>query len=155
MPAAAKFSADVLAVGTNTSAAVKAKATAVEGQGKDKASLEVTATASGDALAVTAVDTFTYAGGDDGSGAGVEAATSGVALGEDSYATSRTKSFAINTNGADIAFALTRSKASGDVYEDAYASVDPYGDVTGGGGMDVDNSNFSMALSVGVAVDIA
>ena len=155
MPAAAKFKVDALAVGTNTSASVKAKANAAEGRSTDTSSVDVTATASGDALAATAVETFTYAGDDDGSGAGVQTATSGLAVGGDAYSTSTTKSFAISTNGADVAFALTRSRASGDGYEDAYASTDPYGDVTGGGGMDVDNPNFSTALSVGVAVDIA
>jgi hypothetical protein len=53
----------------------------------------------------------------------------------------------------DTATVDATTTASGDTYEDAYASTDAYGDVTAAGGMDTDTQSFSMALSVGVAIE--
>jgi hypothetical protein len=47
------------------------------------------------------------------------------------------------------------STASGDRYEAAYASTGAYGDVTAGQVLETDTAESSLALSVGLAVDIA
>jgi hypothetical protein len=151
----AALHSSVLALGSSTLATMNATVTATDGAHIDTATVNAMATAASDNLAMTTLNSFVY--GDDGSGSGVLASTitEGVAVGEDSYSTSTNQSFAINTEGADVAFGLCTSTASGDDYESAYASTEAYGDISAGGGMDIDTQTFSMALSVGIAVDLA
>jgi hypothetical protein len=151
----ATLNGDALALGTSTRATMDAKVTATDGEHIDTATVDATVTAAGDKLAMTTLESFIYGNDDSGSGVLVSTTTEGVAVGEDSDSTSSTTSFAIVTKGADAGFGLCTSTASGDNYEDAYASTEEYGDITAGGDMEIDTQTFSMALSVGVAVDLA
>jgi hypothetical protein len=147
-----------MAIGDSTLVEGSAELTATDGEVIDSASVDadLTAIATDDsgALAMTGLESFTYVD-DDGSGAGVSTSTSGTAVGDTAYSTSSTSTFAIATPGADVALGLTYSAASGDGFQDADASVEPYGDITATGGMDTDTDLQSAALAVGVAVDLA
>lgn len=148
-----------LAVGDSTLVEATAELTATDGHSIDSTTASATTTAvssseDSDALATTTLEGFSYSEGDDGSGAGILTSTSGLATGETAYSTSSLDSFAISTEeGADVAFGICYSYASGDEYEYAEASVEPYGDVTAEGGMETDTAAFSAALAVGIAVD--
>ena len=107
------------------------------------------------ALATTTLWSSTTVQDDDGSIAGVDTYTSGLATGDTAYSTSTTDTFAVDTEGADVTYARVTSYASGDDDHDAEAYVDPYGDVTAGGGGDIDTEAFSMAIDTGVAIDLA
>ena len=158
MATVAKLQFSGLAVGESTLVDASAKLTVTNGKAIDTASVDatITAAASDDssALAITEIEADVYIDDGDGSGAGMSTSTSGIASGETAYTTSTSSSFAIDTNGADLAFGLSYSIASGDEYEDATASSDPYGDITARGGMDTDTALFSSALDVGIAVDM-
>lgn len=156
MPVGATLQLSGLAVGDSTLVEASAELTATDGEAIDTASVDgtVTAVAKDDsgALATTEIQSYTFA--DDGSEVGVWTETSGIAVGDTAYSTSTTSSFVIDTEGADVAFGMAYSLASGDDYQDAYASVEPYGDITAGGGMETDTPLFSSALNVGIAVDV-
>jgi hypothetical protein len=140
----ADFSADLTATGDGTGGTAGVDATTVAIAEDDT-----------QALATTTLWSSTTVQDDDGSISGVDTYTYGLATGDTVYSTSSTDSFAIDTEGADITYARVTSYASGEDYHDSEAYVDPYGDVTGGGGMDIDTDTFSMAIDTGVAIDLA
>ena len=149
-----------LALGDSTLVEASAELRVTNGKAISTAGVDttITAAASDDsgAFAMTGIESFTYSEDEDGSEVGVWTSTSGTAEGDTAYVTSTTSSFAIDTEkGADVAFGMSYSFASGDEYEDAYAWTEPYGDITAGGGMDTDTALFSRALGVGIAVDVA
>lgn len=148
MSAVAKINGYALALGHSTSSSLTVAMLTVDGDHVDRASLDATATANGRSLATTALDASV--GGD---GVLMTGGTSGFAMGEGASADSMVHSFAIITNGADIAFGFYRSTASGGDYQDAYAMVDPYGDITSSHSMAIDGA-FAAAISVGIAIDL-
>lgn len=149
-----------LAVGDSTLVETTAELTATDGQAIDSTTASAKTTAisdseDSDALAMTTLEGLSYSEEDAGSGAGILTSTSGLATGDTAYSASSLDSFAISTEeGADVAFGICYSYASGDEYQDAEAWVEPYGDVTAEGGMDTDTAVFSAALAVGIAVDM-
>jgi hypothetical protein len=155
MRLSATSSFEAMALGGSTRTTVDAKVTAIDRAHVGTAAVDARAAASGDTLATTAITGSVYGEGDDGSGVLVETTTEGVAVGDDAYSTSITTSFVITTKGADVGFGLCSSTASGDTYEDAYASTAAYGDITAGHSVDTDTADLSRALSVGIAVDLA
>lgn len=154
MAARVFLSGDATAFGASTSTTLTAKLVAREGRKIDTAKLDAEATAEGDALATTTLMGSVEAGGD-GSGVLVMTYTSGIGTGEDACSESFTRSFAISTPGPDIGFGMTRSKASGGDFHDAYASTEVYGDITNGHSMEGGNAHSSWAFSVGVTIDFA
>lgn len=149
-----------VALGDSTLVDASAELTAMDGEALDTASVDTTVTAAArdedaGALAMTGIDSYTSIEDEDGSEVGVETSTSGIAEGDTAYATSTTSSFVIGTEeGADVAFGMSYSLASGDEYQDADASTETYGDIAAGGDMDTDTELFSSALDVGIAVDV-
>lgn len=154
MAARAFLSGDATASGASTSTTLTATLITRGGKHVDTARLNAEATADGSILATT---TFLGAveAGDDGSGVLVVTYTSGIGMGEDAHSESFTRSFAISTPGPDIGFGMTGSKAWGEEFHDADASVEVQGDITNSHSMEGDNGQFSWAFSVGVAIDFA
>jgi hypothetical protein len=144
--------------GDDTLVTVATDATVTSGHPVDTADGEVTYTAIGQdedgAVAATDLWGLVYVEGDDGEGAAVEPETNALAAGETAIADSDLWIKAIATPGADVAIGRVKSYASGDEFHDADASVTAYGDITAGGGSDVDTENDSTAMAVGVAVDL-
>lgn len=149
---------DGFATGESTLVDGSAQVTASDGEVIDSATADATiaAIAIDDewAVAMTELSGSVNVAGEDGSGAAVSTETTAFASGDYAVSYSTTDSLAISTPGADVALGRTYSYAYGDEsYADA--SVEAYGDITGGGDADIDGDYFSAALAVGLAVDVA
>jgi hypothetical protein len=110
------------------------------------------ATAAGDDQVLTIV-TASSLSDDSGTGT-VDAIATGYASGEDSFASSTASTRSISSPGADVVIGTAQSTASGSETQDAFAWVEPSGDIAVSNGTMTTTPVMTKAQAVGVGVSV-